>query len=73
MHNRQQSQLDQDELIQSAQRDEIEVFIRMEGPSTVSKISRALGISPWLTREHCEVMRIQGDLTHNWITGRYSL
>ena len=70
--NKQQSQLEQDELIQEAQKTEIEKVIIRNGPSTVAAISKELGLSPWLVREHCEVMRIQGDLNHNWITGRYS-
>ena len=72
MKNRQQSQLDWSEVHWQAQREEIELALITDGPSTVSQISKRTGLSPWLIREHCEVMKKQGELTHNWITGRYS-
>lgn len=70
--NKQQSQLDFDEAVYNAQREEIELALTLNGPSTVSQIHKATGIENWVIRYHCETLKAQGHLTHNWITGRYS-
>lgn len=70
--NKQQSQLEWDETVFNAQREEIELALTVNGPSTVAGIHKATGLDPWVIRQHCEVMKNAGELTHNWITGRYS-
>lgn len=70
--NKQQSQLDWDEAVYNAQREEIELALTLNGPCTVSQIRKETGLESWLIRQHCETLKAQGHLNHNWITGRYS-
>lgn len=69
-----QAAKDQNEYINAqAMRAEIEDIIRTDGPCTVAYISRATGFNPYTVRQHCEAMKELGEVSHNWVSGRYSV
>ena len=53
--------------------DDIMAILKANGPSTCGQVARALMIPPQEAREWLEAMKDRGEVSHNWITGRYSV